>query len=141
MYQNVSNALKTLRKASFRNTIHFLPIMSHDGIFNLSIVYFFPNMVSVQGVVYSLVSQLLNMTLAWNMFKVNNKHLRTSSLTAFKPCCSVVSTVDFKQVNTGWITIINCPAGIHLFTVNIRNTKTRSEICSKLTIKIPERRQ
>ena len=28
-----------------------------------------------------------------------------------------------------------------MFKVNKRNTRTRCEICSKLTIKIPERRQ
>ena len=33
------------------------------------------------------------------------------------------------------------PVGIHLFKVNNRNTRTRCEICSKLTIKTPERRQ
>ena len=33
------------------------------------------------------------------------------------------------------------PAGIYLLKVNNRNTRTRCEICSKLTIKIPERRQ
>ena len=32
------------------------------------------------------------------------------------------------------------PAGIYLLNVNNRNTRTRCEICSKLTIKIPERR-
>ena len=32
------------------------------------------------------------------------------------------------------------PAGIYLFKVNNRNTRARCEICSKLTIKIPERR-
>ena len=31
-------------------------------------------------------------------------------------------------------------AGIYLFKVNNRNTRARCEICSKLTIKIPERR-
>ena len=31
------------------------------------------------------------------------------------------------------------PAGIYLLKVNNRNTRTRCEICSKLTIKIPER--
>ena len=30
------------------------------------------------------------------------------------------------------------PAGIYLFKVNNRNTRTRREICSKLTIKTPE---
>ena len=33
------------------------------------------------------------------------------------------------------------PAVIYLLKVNSRNTNTRCEICSKLTIKIPERRQ
>ena len=32
------------------------------------------------------------------------------------------------------------PAGIYLLKVNDRNTRTRCEICSKLTIKTPERR-
>ena len=33
------------------------------------------------------------------------------------------------------------PVGIYLLKVNNRNTRTRCEICSKLTIKIPEQRQ
>ena len=33
------------------------------------------------------------------------------------------------------------PAGIYLPKVNNRNTRTRCEVCSKLTIKIPEPRQ
>ena len=32
-------------------------------------------------------------------------------------------------------------AGIYMFKVNNGNTRTRCEICSKLTIKTPERRQ
>ena len=31
------------------------------------------------------------------------------------------------------------PVGIYLFKVNNRSTRTRCEICSKLTIKTPER--
>ena len=33
------------------------------------------------------------------------------------------------------------PAGNYMFKVNNRNTRTRCEICSKLTIKTPKRRQ
>ena len=33
------------------------------------------------------------------------------------------------------------PAGIYLLKVNYRNTRLSCEICSKLTIKMPERRQ
>ena len=36
--------------------------------------------------------------------------------------------------------IKNFPAGIYLFKVNNENTRTKSKICSMLTIKIPERR-
>ena len=32
------------------------------------------------------------------------------------------------------------PAGNYMFKVNNRNTRAKFEICSKLTIKIPERR-
>ena len=32
------------------------------------------------------------------------------------------------------------PAGIYLLKLNNRNTRTRCEMCSKLTLKIPERR-
>ena len=37
--------------------------------------------------------------------------------------------------------IVHNPVNIYLFKFNNRNTRTRWEICSKLTIKIPERRQ
>ena len=33
------------------------------------------------------------------------------------------------------------PVGNYMFKVNNSNTRTRCEICSKLTIKTPERRQ
>ena len=33
------------------------------------------------------------------------------------------------------------PVGIYIFKVNNRNTRTRCQICSKLTIKTPERRR
>ena len=41
----------------------------------------------------------------------------------------------FKVVIKGTMS----PANIYLFKVNNRNTKRRCEICSKLTIKTPER--
>ena len=37
--------------------------------------------------------------------------------------------------------VSNSPANIYLFKVNNRNTRKSCEICSKLTIKTPERRQ
>ena len=35
----------------------------------------------------------------------------------------------------------NKPVGNHMFKVNNKNTRTRCQICSKLTIKTPERRR
>ena len=47
--------------------------------------------------------------------------------------------------NEIWIILVCCfdydLAGNSMFKVNTRNTRTRWEICSKLTINTPERRQ
>ena len=40
-----------------------------------------------------------------------------------------------------WLKKAFYPAGNYMFKVDNRNTRTRCEICSKLTMKIPERRQ
>ena len=61
--------------------------------------------------------------------------------------CSGVFFDDFEQVNTVWFWLCydsgkigtSCtsdgfPFGIYMFKVNDRNTRTRCEICSKLTI-------
>ena len=50
--------------------------------------------------------------------------------------CENLSDVKIVRISNE---IYNCsPAGIYLFKVNNRNTGTRCEICSKLTIKTPE---
>ena len=72
IYQNVSNTIKTLRKIPFRDTTYFLPIMSHDMIFNLSILYFFSYIVSVQGTDFSTSKYGVSV----NTFKVNQKLLK-----------------------------------------------------------------
>ena len=48
----------------------------------------------------------------------------------------------FEQEAVGTPRIKECtyPVGIYMFKVNNRNTRTRCEICSKLTIKTPEQR-
>ena len=52
-----------------------------------------------------------------------------------------MSNVNVKcAFKTYHINLKKCPVGIYLLEVNNRNTRTRSEICSKLT-KTPERRQ
>ena len=40
-----------------------------------------------------------------------------------------------------WYPIKHIPAGNYVFKVNTRNIRTRCEICSKLTGKVPQRRQ
>ena len=62
---------------------------------------------------------------------------------------------EMVQKNSKWLSILihvqqqyvkiivenfsrHLPAGIYLLKVNNRNTRTRCEICSKLTIKTPE---
>ena len=46
--------------------------------------------------------------------------------------------MDANMVNINSLSII--PAGICLLKVNNKNTRTKCEICLKLTIKAPERR-
>ena len=46
-----------------------------------------------------------------------------------------------KYQRCGWVEDIVFQAGNCMFKVNNRNTRARSEICSRLTIKTPERRQ
>ena len=80
------------------------------------------------------------------MLKVCNRNTRKrcetcSKLTINTPCSSV-SVVDSELVNV-WLDLAadsraEEPAGNK--KVNNRNTRTRCEICSKLTIKKPERR-
>ena len=45
-----------------------------------------------------------------------------------------------KDGDLSWVTKSHYPANIYLFKVNNRNTRKRCCICSKLTIKTPERR-
>ena len=51
--------------------------------------------------------------------------------------CLVSNNIEETDTFTSTVT---SPSGIYLFKVNNRNTRTRCEICSKLTINTPERR-
>ena len=46
-----------------------------------------------------------------------------------------------QALNVVYWTAYYYPAGTYLLKVNNRNTRVRCEICSKLTIKTPERRR
>ena len=56
-----------------------------------------------------------------------------------KQTLAVVSLRFFKSFSTAIFRKTNL-AGNYMLKVNNRNTRTRCEICSKLTIKTPERR-
>ena len=49
--------------------------------------------------------------------------------------------VCMSNTDIYWKLTARIPAGNYMFKVNNRNTRTRCEICSKLTIKTPERYQ
>ena len=59
------------------------------------------------------------------------------------PAC--MFSKEFRELSLETVALRNCfiretlePAGIYLLKVNNRNTKTRCEVCSKLTRKTPE---
>ena len=56
---------------------------------------------------------------------------------SFKHTCALDSKSNESE-NSFWF---RYPAGNYMFKVNNRNTRRRCEICSKLTIKVSERRQ
>ena len=56
-----------------------------------------------------------------------------------KNACIMTSDVGIIDL-IFFATFFPAPAGIYLLKVNNRNTRTRCEICSKLTIKTPKRR-
>ena len=64
-------------------------------------------------------------------YEFANKNAHAPSLFT----CDAVSIFDFHFSLSTFSSVI--PAGIYLLKVNNRNTRTRCEICSKLTIKTP----
>ena len=63
----------------------------------------------------------------------------------YSKCTVEINTTEARYLNNqiadiGTNELCNIPAGNSMFKVNNRNTRTRCEICLKLTIKIPERR-
>ena len=79
----------------------------------------------------SLLKKLLIMTVMGNISR--DIHMVWSS-------GELPNTVVFKELQSE-VSIVANPDGIYLLKVNNRNTRTRCEICSKLTMKTPEKRQ
>ena len=68
----------------------------------------------------------------------NNRKLSKHPVTKNTKKQGKQNTDDKLKFN--WLCENSIPASIYLFKVNNRNTRKRCEICSKLTIKTPERR-
>ena len=78
-----------------------------------------------------------------NFIKFTGKHL----FCLFLVTLQAYSTTSLKRTRSQEfscelyeIFLKSFPANVHLFKVNNRNNRKRCKICSKLTIKIPERR-
>ena len=80
----------------------------------------------------------------WNMFWVIIKHIRTKASTSFR-CLSLafllLTLIIYTLLLGTFLKNTFYSAGNYMFEVNNRNTRTWCEICSKLTIKTPERCQ
>ena len=74
----------------------------------------------------------------------NNVRLKLPFLTHLPPIitlCHVSSREPSCVYYQSLVQTGSIPAGNYMFKVNNRNTRTKCEICSKLTIKVPERHQ
>ena len=72
--------------------------------------------------------------------KINNVQIISKIATKIKAYINnfLKTTDENLQEYLTHINIQLYPAGIYLLNVNNNNTRTRYEICSKLTIKIPD---
>ena len=75
-------------------------------------------------------------------FRINTNYIIKHCLKYAKIWVSSNLSFPHKERNENSVlTRKNTPVGIYFLKVNNRNTKTKCEICSKLTIKTPEQRQ
>ena len=70
------------------------------------------------------------------VFSITERHIDGSLV---KLCLKIL--LVFVRLILLIFLFCHCPADIYMLEVNSRNTRKRCEICSKLTAKIPERRQ
>ena len=73
-------------------------------------------------------------------FLCHVKNFDNSICSQYQISKSVILIVSLMVITSFLLFLHQFPVGIYLLKVNIRNTRTRCEICSKLTIKMPERR-
>ena len=80
----------------------------------------------------------------WGTRKAGGLHSTEVSRWQCCQCYVLVNSQSLRNksvgANSGITDVIIMPAGIYLLKVNKRNTSTGCEICSKLTMKTPERR-
>ena len=76
-----------------------------------------------------------NSLLTFPPTNISNSHFSTNTQTPAKQGATMYLQCSQNKSNINYY-----PAGNYMFKVNNRNTRTRCEIYSKLTIKTPERR-
>ena len=111
------------------------PVIHQKCLLKVEATYFcLDNNLSFSGnIVLSCI--LLFLFEKYSLHAFQNGWVLQSTLSLPK-CCNLACLFRFA---TRFCCRLN-PAGNCMFKVNNRNTRTRCEICSKLTIKTPERR-
>ena len=89
----------------------------------------------------------MNTTIYSVNLSIQCQHERMWSRTIPQFSCSIISVCETDLMNTIFSflhsesqSVAPCLSVVYLFKVNSRNTRARCKICSKLTIKTPERR-
>ena len=91
---------------------------------------------------FQLGSSSVNKKLEFKMFCINLNFLcYFLRVLTIKIHESDISFFPSGVSKSSELNFLRTPAGNYMFKVNNRNTRTRCEICSKLTIKIPERQR
>ena len=80
----------------------------------------------------------INLSIKSNSYKLKQRIVRIAMKKEISTMKKKVQKRDIRKISSQLKQIL--PTGIYLFKVNNKNTRTRCEICSKLTIKTPERR-
>ena len=95
------------------------------------ITIFYPNTHTFICILYFIYRLIWN---SWTVLGNDSFLMKFQSFTQISRSRMLLHSIFFKNLPwKGWIYL---PAGIYLLKVN-KNTRTRCEICSELTIKIP----
>ena len=91
---------------------------------------------------YEKVRRTMRTAIVWYLFKWRSQSWANFSNVPQKYFSVDKNSIEIVELDQGsrWGDKTDNPAGIYRLKVHYRNTRTRYEICSKLTIKTTERR-